>query len=413
MNACIVSVGDELLSGIVDNTNATYIASILQDYGISTKCTLTVGDNDKDITYALDTAKKLADVVFVTGGLGPTHDDITKSVVAKYFSAQLVFHEEVLQKIRNRFKNRGLKMPDVSIDQAYLPDNADIIPNSIGTAQGMRFEEDDTIFYVLPGVPFEMKEMFERTISNELQNMSLEKMNTRIIHTTDAPESVIFSKLKGWIKEHDKIQISILPQLADIDILLKESPSSSEDDLENAVVEIDAILGNLIYGYDDDTLEKVVGSLLQKRKKTLAVAESCTGGLVGHRITNVSGSSSYFKIGVVTYSNESKSKILGVKEKTLEKYGAVSKETAKEMAEGICRVSGCDIGLSTTGIAGPLGGSVMKPIGVVYIGLSMNGFSKSYHFRFDQDRETNKILFSQSALNLLRLVLTNYGWDKF
>ena len=296
-------------------------------------------------------------------------------------------------------------MPDINKVLAYIPDNAVILPNTLGTAQGMRFEKDETIFYVMPGVPAEMKQMFGNVVSQELKKISNKKIKTKIIHTALVPESELYSKLENWIKKQSKIKISILPRLPEVDVSLTTDSVDGSELLQNATNEVKVLLGNTVYAYDSETLEQVIGKILSENHKTIAVAESCTGGIIANRLTNVSGSSQYFKMGIVTYCNESKLAILGVEENTLKKYGAVSKETALEMAEGVRKISGCDIGLSSTGIAGPLGGSKLKPVGTIYIGLSLDGFSETYHKVFTGNRETNKLLFSQYALNQLRLVL--------
>ncbi len=405
MNACIISIGDELLSGSVANSNSLYIANQLRRFGISLKKIFTVCDNIEDILEVLDYSKNVSDVVFLTGGLGPTHDDVTRNAVTRYFNSQLLFYEEVIRKIRAIFERRGQKMPDINKALAYIPDNAVVLPNTIGTAAGMRFEKDKTIFYVMPGVPAEMKQMFDNVVTPELKNILNKIIKTKIIHTTGVPESEIYSKLENWIKGQDKIKISILPCLIKVDISLTTDSVDGSKLLQNAANEVKVILGNVVYGYNSENLEQVIGKILSESHQTIAVAESCTGGLIANRLTNVSGSSQYFKMGVVTYCNESKSAILGVKESTLKKYGAVSKETALEMAKCVRKISGCNIGLSSTGIAGPLGGSKLKPVGIIYIGLSLDGFSDSYHSVFVGDRQTNKLLFSQYALNQLRLRL--------
>lgn len=405
MNACIVSIGDELLSGSIADSNSLYIMNHLQRFGISVKKMFTVGDNEEDIIESLESGKKVANMVFVIGGLGPTHDDVTKNAVTKYFDSQLLFHEDIIRKIRAAFEKRSQKMPDVNKVMAYIPDNAVILPNTLGTAQGMRFEKDETIFYVMPGVPSEMRQMFNNIVTQELKKFSNKIIRTKVIHTTGVPESELYSKIENWIKKQDKIKISILPHILKVDISLTTDSVDGSELLQNATNEVEVLLGNVVYGYDTETLEQVIGRILKENHKTIAVAESCTGGMIANRLTNISGSSQYFKMGIVTYCNESKSAILGVEENTLKKYGAVSKETALEMAEGVRKISGCDIGLSSTGIAGPLGGSKLKPVGTIYIGLSLDGFSETYHKVFTGNRETNKLLFSQFALNQLRLVL--------
>lgn len=407
MDASILSIGSELTSGYIGNTNASFISRLLKNFGIQVKYIITTRDEEDEIISALKLCEENSDLIIVTGGLGSTHDDVTKQAVTKYFDAQLIFNEKAYEKILTRFQNRGIEIPDHVRIQAYIPDKAEIIENYIGTACGMRFEKDGKLFYVLPGVPSEMEDMFQKYISKELQKLSKNRMSTKIVHITSLPESIVYSKLQNWIKSQKEIKISILPMITGVDLYLTTDKENSNKILERAAADIRNILGDSIYGYDSETIEEAIGKLFVKQNKTLSTAESCTGGLIANRITNVPGSSKYFKMGVITYSNESKIELLQVKEFTLKSYGSVSKETALEMANGIKRLSNSDIALSTTGIAGPTGSSEEKPIGTVFIGLVADGFSKVYHTRFDKDRKTNKFLFSQFALNQLRLNLLN------
>ncbi|MDD5766862.1 MAG: competence/damage-inducible protein A [Candidatus Marinimicrobia bacterium] len=404
-NAGIISIGNELLSGQVVNTNSTYISQFLKRYGISVNFIITVGDDKSSIIQAIDACRIHADLIYITGGLGPTHDDITKTIIAEYFNSKLVFHEDILDDIRDMFRRRGKEMSDSNISQAMIPDKAEIIHNPVGTAQGMKFKQEDKTFYVMPGVPFEMERIMTDSISKDMEQLSETRINTLTIHTTGMPESELYSKIEDWISDQKQIGISILPHFTHVDLVLYSDVPDSFSILSVAKRELNEKLGEIVYGYDDETLEMAVANILIEKKMTIAVSESCTGGLITDRLTNVSGSSAYFMMGVVTYSNESKVQILNVDPVTLKRHGAVSPETAKEMALGVRKLSGCDVGLSSTGIAGPFGGSNEKPVGLVHVGLSMNNYLESFEFRFLRDRIMNKQLFSQMALNQLRLTL--------
>lgn len=405
MNACIISIGNELTSGQAINTNSTYISNFLKKYGIPVRMVITVGDERESIFEAMNICQNDGDLIFITGGLGPTHDDITKAVVSEYFESKMVFHEEILNQIRNIFDRRGIVMSDSNLTQAMIPDKAEIIPNPIGTAVGMKFKKEGKLFYIIPGVPSEMERILTDFIYRDLETLSNTKIKSKVIHTTGMSESELYEKLKKWINDQNQIEISILPHFTHVDIVLNTSASNGSDILNLSKSEIQSLLCDIIYGYDEETLESVIANLLIDRKLSISVAESCTGGLIADRLTNVSGSSAYFKMGVVTYSNESKINLLKVNPAIIKDFGAVSPETAKEMAISIRKLSNCDIGLSSTGIAGPLGGTEKKPVGLVYIGISMDGLLEIHEFRFLRDRITNKNLFSQMALNQLRLAL--------
>ena len=408
MNANIICIGDELITGVIEDTNSSFISRFLCGFGIITTRVITVGDSTEEIVKALDSAKRDAHLVFVTGGLGSTHDDLTKDVVSDFFNSELVFSKEVFNNIRNLYKRRNKDLPEVCYSQAYLPDKSDIIPNSLGTAQGMHFHVEGADYYILPGVPVEMKEMLNTHIAKSLRDLDILELKSRMIHTSGYTESQMYTMLQDWIKDQKNVKISFLPRYTGNDILVRAVSHDHGDDVIKASEYIESILGDSVYGFDDDTIEKVVGELLLKKGKSIAAAESCTGGLIGHRITNVSGSSQYFMMGVTTYSNESKMNILNVKKSTLENYGAVSQEIAIEMAQGVRKISGCDIGLSTTGKAGPIGGNEEKVVGTIYIGISTNHESDCKNFIINRDRIQNKFIFSQLALNQLRLKLLNY-----
>ena len=404
MKAEIISIGDELLIGQVVNTNASFLARKLTELGWDVRWITTVGDHAEDLRRALLVALERSDVVIATGGLGPTHDDITKHVAAKLFGAKLVRNEALLQRLQRVFAERGLKMAKVNEEQALVPDTAELLENTRGTAPGLLFERNGKRCFILPGVPVEMNVMWENAVRPRL-TVGPRPRRQRTVRTTGLPESTLFEKL-GQVEELGRwVQVAFLPKAAGVDIRLTargETEREADEKLQRAVTYVLERVGEYVYGYDQQNLEDAVAELLFAGKKTVSVAESCTGGLLAHKLTNVSGSSEYFERGVVAYSNRAKMEILGVPEATLVRHGAVSAETAEAMAAGVRQLSGTDFGVSTTGIAGPTGGTPEKPVGLVFIGLASAERVFSKRFLFFKDRLQNKERFAQAALNLLR-----------
>ncbi|MBU0713321.1 competence/damage-inducible protein A [bacterium] len=409
MTAAIIAVGNELLSGLSIETNSHFLINKLKIAGISTSSVSIVGDDPDSIVRALNTeVANDVDVVLVTGGLGPTHDDVTMKTAADYFGSEIIHSEEAYKRIQKLFSDRGIaSLSKINRDQALVPEKAELIPNLNGTAQGLKFSKENRKYFFMPGVPVEMEKMFDDFILPELQKQSRQSITNIIIHTTGVPESVLFQKIEHWINKNQELSISILPRFPEVDISVTKTSDIryGKSDVESAVSELSELLGDDIFGYDDDTLESVIAQQLVMHRLTIATAESCTGGLIANRLTDISGSSEYFKQGIICYSNQSKIEQLGVSEKTLLAHGAVSREAALEMARNVRQIAKADIGLSTTGIAGPTGGSPEKPLGTVYIGLSMNGRDDIFHFQYNRDRLSNKFFFSQMALNQLRLTL--------
>lgn len=404
MQVEILTIGDEIITGHITNTNASYLARHLTALGLDVKWITAVGDHEPDLHAALDLAMHRADVVIATGGLGPTHDDITKKVAARYFNSSFAFVPEILQKIKSAFEARGYPMPKVNEEQAMVPEKATIIENPVGSAPGFWFEEGGKKCFFLPGVPSELKAMSEQTVFPLLKSYGRPRRE-KIIRTIGIPESTLFEQTDN-LKEVEKlVKIAFLPRSGGVDIRLiatADSEKECERKLNQAIQYFQQKFSQNIYGYDDQELEEVVAQLLFKLKKTVAVAESCTGGLLAHKLTNISGSSEYFERGVVAYSNQAKMDILGVRSETLQKYGAVSEQTAVEMAQGVRKISASDFGLSTTGIAGPTGGTPEKPVGLVYVGFAdaHGAYAKRYHFF--KDRLLNKNRAVMAALNILR-----------
>ena len=412
MRVEIVSVGDELLTGLSVNSNGAYIGEKLTELGYEVRWISIVGDDEEDLLNTLGQAYDRVSLVVITGGLGPTHDDITKRVVSQFFDSELVFRKDVLAKIEERFRKMGRKMSPANRGQAEVPEKADIIPNEIGTAPGLVFKMEGRSFYVLPGVPAEMRRMMEKSILPVLKKEGSDRVTrSTMLRTTGIPESDLYERLEGFPPRFPKIKFSFLPQPVGVTIRLVTSGTSveaCEEELTLTSRMIREKVGRFIYGEGDITLEIVVAELLLKESLTIGVAESCTGGLISHKLTNVPGSSHYFNRGFVAYSNEAKNEILGVPKETIQTHGAVSPETAKAMAEGVRRISGTDIGISTTGIAGPGGATPTKPVGLVYIGYADKERSLTEKHRFSRNREWNKERAAVTALDLIRRILMGF-----
>jgi len=405
VTAEIISIGDELIYGMIENTNAVYIARSLKKESILTRKIQTVGDNAGQINLALNHIDRETNLVVITGGLGPTHDDITMAAAAEYFNCDIHFNPQVFEHLKSFYHQRRPEIPFQDKSQAFFPEQAIIIPNSIGSVVGMKFIRRDIRFYFLPGVPQEMQAMIRMTILPEIKTLSTPLIRTKTLHTIGITELALYQKLKSWIAQYPNLQVSFLPQSPGVDISLLTKNNSSSAAFSAIVSDLTQLLGDYHYGNDDDSLERVTAHLLVKKKLTIGVAESCTGGLIAHHLTNIPGSSDYFISGVVTYSNQSKMNLLNVDSETITRYGAVSAETAAEMAQGIQQRCSCDMGLSSTGIAGPTGGSLSKPVGTVFIGIAMQNTTRTYKFKFNKNRLTNKQAFSKFAMNQLRLCL--------
>ncbi|MCX8057538.1 MAG: competence/damage-inducible protein A [Ignavibacteria bacterium] len=403
----IISIGDELLIGQTINTNAAYIGEKLTAIGFEVVRNFTVGDLKEDILKVLKDAENISDFIFITGGLGPTHDDITRTCILEYFNSELIFDEETFERIKKLFERRNIPMPEINREQAFVPKIAQVIPNNYGTAPGYDISKDGKRFFVMPGVPHEMKGMMENTILPQLKNYIHSKgifYNQKILYTTGIPESALYSKLQDLRPLFDEVKVAFLPSQFGVKIRLSMRSNREELNLEKIKFVEDKIrerVDEFIYTDEEISIEEVIGRILKEKKLKLAVAESCTGGLICNRITNISGSSEYFERGVVSYSNESKIQLLGVNPETIKNFGAVSEQTAIEMARGVRIISGADIGISTTGIMGPTGATETKPIGLVFIGYSDNQTEFARQFNFADNRVRNKERTSQAALELL------------
>ncbi|MCE1165273.1 MAG: competence/damage-inducible protein A [Bacteroidetes bacterium] len=409
INAKVISIGDEILIGQIINTNASFINSKLYSIGVKVEKVVTIGDNEEDLLRELDDSMMNFKVTLITGGLGPTHDDITKPILIKYFNDKLVLHEDILEYVREFFAKRNLVMPETNVGQAMMPSKSKVIWNHNGTAPGIWMEKEGRVFVAMPGVPFEMKAMIEDDILRMIKEYFAAEfdyvLKSKTILTTGIGESLLFEKIGGINELIGKHKMAFLPSPLGvrlrIDVKEKDDKSASNE-IEIIETKLKDKIGQYIFGENDDLIEEVIGKMLKDSGMTLAVAESCTGGLLAGRITDIAGSSDYFIGGITAYSNQIKEGFLGVKKETLLQYGAVSEETAKEMAYGIKTKFNSSIGVSVTGIAGPGGGTEEKPVGLTYIGYCDGEQCYAVKWNFGDNRERNRIRTVQACLNLLR-----------
>ena len=407
MNAEIVAIGTELLLGQNVDTNSAWLAQQLALLGVDVYGFQQVGDNEKRMEAAMKGACERSQVVITTGGLGPTVDDLTRKVAAKVGQKTLVYYENLAKAMEAKFFRSGKLFPQSNLNQAFIPQGATLIPNPVGTAPGFILKIDKTYLVTLPGVPSEMKAMFEQTVKPFLKGLepATSIIKSRVYRTTGMSESRLNEKIADIFESSKNPTIGVLAHPEGVDIRLTAKATNEEE----ADMLIDALgkilltrLPNNIYGLDKDELESIVGQMLTTRHMTLATAESCTGGLISRRITQVSGSSTYFLRGYVVYSNESKSDMLKVDPKMIKNKGAVSAEVAEVLAVNARTQSAASVAISTTGIAGPTGGTEEKPVGLVYIGLSDDQTTHTFKFQFTGDREVVQLKASQAALEILR-----------
>lgn len=418
MKAYLISIGDELLIGQTINSNAAFIGAQLSDNNISIIKSSVISDDIKTIINEINLAVSLADLVICTGGLGPTVDDLTRSAVVQYFNTELVFNEQALEDIKSMFKRRGRELKDAHKDQAMVPKNAIIIRNENGTAPGYWIEDNNKIIIVMPGVPYEMKAMVTNFVIPKLVDYigkPKEYIKKITLQTTGLPESLLAERIGNLDELLGEAKLAFLPNQYGVRLRVTVQ-STEEEQANNFLSEIEQKLrskiGRYVYGRGDETLEEVVGRMLKERELRIATAESCTGGGLGDRITNISGSSRYYERGVITYSNAAKVELLKVNEDIMAEKGAVSAEVAMQMAEGVKSISGCDIGISLTGIMGPSGGVTDKPVGTVYIGFCDDKLCTAKRFQFGEDRILNKNRATQAALEMIRRSLLGIPFDE-
>lgn len=412
LKCTVLSIGDELLIGQTLNTNVHWISQKMNEIGIDVIHHITLSDDENDIIQCLDNALISSDIILITGGLGPTSDDITKDVLCEYFGGKLVFNEEAFKNIERIFSLRQRWINEATRQVAFLPDICEVIQNKNGTAAGMIFTKNKKTIVSMPGVPYEMYAMVTDDVIPYLKN------NYRlpfIIHynilTAGVGETLLAERLESFEKNKDaRIKLAYLPNVGKVRLRLTIKGDDKEEIkkiIDEAKKEVVSCIEKYIYGYDDDLLEAKIGELLLECKLSIGTAESCTGGYIAHLITSVAGSSRYFKGSVVSYSNDIKSSILKVKESTLEQFGAVSEQTVSEMLDGALQQLKVDIAIAVSGVAGPDGGTPEKPVGTVFIGIASKEKKIIKMLSFTNNRERNIQLSAISALVLLRNFLLN------
>ncbi len=403
----LLTIGDEILYGQIVDTNSQWMSVELDKIGIKVIRKTTVGDVEEEILTAFAEAEKRADIILITGGLGPTSDDLTKPVLAKYFNCDLQMNDEALAEVTEFFKSRGRELTEINRQQAALPSACEKITNPIGTAPGMWFNKSDKVFMSMPGVPHEMKRMMtEQVLPRLTKKYQLPVIHHKLIRTIGIGESFLAEKIAEWEKAlPPHIRLAYLPSLGEVKLRL----TAFGDSLEQLQVEtneltktLKAQIDQFIYGYGEEPIEVVIGSMLREKKLTLSIAESCTGGYLSHLITSVPGSSEYFLGSMIPYDYQIKMRQLGVKPEILEKYGAVSEPTIIEMANIVRAKFNTNVGVATSGIAGPGGATADKPVGTVWIAYSDKHQTVTKKLQLSKDRMINIKMASAAVLNLIR-----------
>lgn len=410
MYATIITIGEEILIGQIVDTNSAWMGSELNKVGVKVRQIISISDTDEQIKSTVKQSINDSDIVLITGGLGPTNDDITKQALCQLFGGDLVVHEPTLEHIRQIFIKRGLPLTELNAKQAEVPSNCEVLHNRLGTAPGMWFQVQSKAVVAMPGVPFEMKAIMQEHILPRLMATS---GGLNIVHKTiqtfGLPESFLAEKLTEWEGNMpNNIKVAYLPNPTSIRIRLSSSGHKKELvelEIQKQVETLLKIIPNNIFGYEDDTMASVVGNLLANDGFKLSVAESCTGGTIAHLITQQPGSSRYFTGGVVAYSNQVKISSLGVDSQLIEAHGAVSQQVVEAMATGVMKVLNTDYAIATSGIAGPTGATPGKPVGTVWVAVSSRQTAVSQKLNFGSDRERNILRSSVAALNMLRLLI--------
>ncbi|MDH5475784.1 MAG: competence/damage-inducible protein A [Cyclobacteriaceae bacterium] len=403
----IITIGDELLYGQITDTNSQWISTALDKAGIKVLRKTSVGDTEEEILSALKEAEQRAKIILITGGLGPTNDDLTKPTLTKYFKTKLVMNNEALANLQAIYDTLGRELSDLNRKQAELPEDCKIIPNTIGSASGMWFEKEDKAIISMPGVPHEMKMMMSKHIIPQLQKTyDTPIIYHKVIKTVGIGESDLATLIKKWEDNLPKhIKLAYLPSLAQVKLRLSafgKDEKILKKEVEELINKLREIIDKYIYGYDKDELAEIVGQLLKATNQNIAVAESCTGGYISHLITSIPGSSTYFRGGITPYQNDIKINMLRVKAETIFEHGAVSEETVIEMAENVQKLYHTDFGLATSGIAGPSGATPEKPVGTIWVAVSDGKETKTKLLRLWKDREMNIKTTAIVVLNILR-----------
>ena len=407
MKAEIITIGDEILIGQIVDSNSAFIAKELNDVGVSVVQITTTSDEADSIVNSIQAAEKRADIIILTGGLGPTKDDITKNTLTKYFNSKLVFNQAVYNHVESLLSGRGITMNDLNSKQAYVPENCEVLFNNVGTAPGMLFIQNEIIYVSMAGVPFEMKHIIkERLIPYIKHNFNTDEIVHKTLMTQGIPESHLAEQIEQWEDSLPKeIKLAYLPQPGIVRLRLTARGTNRKSLnllIEKEIDKLQQIIPKALYGFYDEKIELAVYKLLKEQGKTLSTAESCTGGNISALITSIAGSSSVYKGSIIAYSNEVKSKLLNVSHNTLENFGAVSKQTVEEMCVGALKSFNTDFAISVSGIAGPGGGTDEKPVGTTWICVASNDKLIAEKHLFGEDRDRNVRRATLTALNMLR-----------
>ncbi|WP_299758491.1 competence/damage-inducible protein A [uncultured Pontibacter sp.] len=407
VTAEIITIGDEILYGQIVDTNSAWMGTELTRIGIKVKQITSISDSVEHIVQALKDAGARADIILMTGGLGPTKDDLTKHVLADYFHTSLILHEPSLADIAALFKQRGIDLTELNRQQAFLPESCTPVRNVLGTAPGMWFEHKGKVYVSMPGVPFEMKRMMTDIVLPQLKAyFKTPHIIHKVIQTVGLPESILAERLEDWetrLPEH--LKLAYLPHLGGVRLRLtgqSMDEAELEQELQQEVDKLPGIIGKYIFAYGEVPLEEAIGLQLKERGLTIATAESCTGGFLAHKLTSVAGSSAWFIGGVIAYHNEVKMQELNVNPETLQQHGAVSEATVRAMAENVRLKFDTDIGLATSGIAGPDGGTLDKPVGTIWIAYANKYKTEAKLLNFNKNRLLNIEYTAMALLNLLR-----------
>jgi nicotinamide-nucleotide amidase len=416
MNAEIITIGDEILIGQIVDTNSAWIGTQLNFAGIKVKQISSVSDDREHILKALKEAENRADLILITGGLGPTKDDITKNTLAEYFGVGMVQHAETENMIRDFFAKRGKALTELNKKQAEVPENCEVILNHNGTAPGMWFNVRSKVFVSMPGVPFEMKALMENSVIPKIKNeFSLPAIYHKTLLTNGIGESFLAEKIEDWENSlaADNLKLAYLPSPGMVRLRLSTMGQNSDElksKIESAFERLLPKIKEYFFGYEEygkepDSLEKIVAELLLKNNKTIALAESCTGGYISHLITSIAGSSAFYRGGIIPYHNAHKNELLGVDNSIFEKHGAVSEQCVLAMAKGVRVKFNSDFAIAVSGIAGPSGGTDEKPVGLVWIAVATPTEIFAEKFQFGTDRNRNIRMTALAALNKLRKCL--------
>lgn len=413
VSCSIITIGDEILYGHILDTNSKWLSQELNIIGVKILEKKSIGDEYSQIMDSIKNSLSNYDITILTGGLGPTNDDITKNCLNDYFKSKLIYHEKTLNHIKKIFLKRNLEFTVKNKNQALVPDTCKVLHNKFGTAPGMVFKDENKILISLPGVPFEMKSLFEDECKKVIyDNFNLPKIFHRIIKTVGIGESWLSDLIQEWENNLDEnLKLAYLPSIGRVKLRLTgfgDDKKIIKSIIRKEEKKLIPIIDKYVYGYDSDELEKIIGNLLKSKNKNLSIAESCTGGYVSNLITSVPGSSKYFKGSLIAYSNEVKIEELGVSPENIIDFGAVSKEVVEEMAKNIRQKFKTSIGIASSGIAGPDGGTKDKPVGTVWIAYSDEKITVSKKLNLTERRDVNIILSSINLLNLLRIYLKKH-----